>query len=54
MYAKWILSVLSAVFLCLAAVRLWRHGGRLAPATRAWLLVGIMFAAVSLWLWHTG
>jgi hypothetical protein len=52
--ARVILAVLAALFL-LAAVRRWaRNGRRPDPATRTWLLVALVFAAVAAWLqWHT-
>ena len=52
MAAKIILAVLSAVFLVAGAVRLLRDGGRIGPASKTWLLVGTIFAAVSIWLWR--
>lgn len=51
MAAKTILAVLSVVFLVAAVLRLRRDGGRIAPASKAWLLVGGIFGAVSIWLW---
>lgn len=49
--AKWVLAVLAVVFLALGALRLARDGGRLAPASKTWLIVGFVFALVSAWLW---
>jgi hypothetical protein len=46
-----ILAVLSAVFLAAAAWRLLRDGGRIGPASKAWLLVGGIFAILGGWLW---
>jgi hypothetical protein len=54
MSAKHVLTILSVVFLSLAARRILRDGGTVAPAVRAWLIVGGMFAVVSVWLWLTG
>jgi len=51
MLAKYVLSVLAVVFLGCAALSLRRPRG---PAARAWLLVGAIFAAVSVWLWFGG
>jgi hypothetical protein len=48
MPAKYIFAVLAAGFL-LAAVLGGLRGER-HPATRTWLLIGTIFAAVSLWL----
>jgi len=51
MSAKYILAVLSAVFLALAARnRLSRSDRRPRAQTRTWLLVGVIFAVVSGWL----
>ena len=54
MSAKYILSALAVIFLLAAFWRLMREGFRLAPASRAWLLVGLIFGAVSGWLWWLG
>ena len=43
-----VFSVAAVVFLSLAAVRLVHDGGRLAPASRTWLLVGAVFAVVAI------
>lgn len=51
MAAKYIVAVLALVFLALGFGRLARDGGRIAPASRTWLLVGAIFALVSAWLW---
>jgi hypothetical protein len=49
--AKHILGILSVVFLVLAGVRIARDGWRIMPASRTWLLTGIIFAVVSGYLW---
>jgi hypothetical protein len=49
--AKYILAVLAAVFLALAGLRILRDSGRITPASRTWLLTGIIFGAVSGYLW---
>jgi hypothetical protein len=51
MTAQRILAVMAVIFLLMAGLRAWRDG-RLGPAARTWLLVGLIFAAVSLWLWR--
>jgi uncharacterized membrane protein len=51
--AKYILGALSVVFLCLGGTRLARDAGRLGPASKTWLLIGVIFAAVSVWLWRS-
>lgn len=48
-----ILAVLAGVFLTAALWRLGRDGFKLAPSSRTWLLVALIFAAVSGWLWWT-
>ncbi len=53
MAAKYILAVLSIIFLFTGITRVIREGGRIGPASKAWLLVGGIFAAVSLWLWYS-
>lgn len=52
MAAKYILAALSAVFLVLAASRIARGGAASHPQTRTWLLIGVIFAAVSAWLFY--
>ena len=49
--AKYLLAVLALSFLVLGVGRLARDGGRIAPASRTWLLVGAIFGLVSAWLW---
>jgi hypothetical protein len=51
MAAKYILAVLAVVFLVLAGWRITRDGRRITPASRTWLLTGIIFAVVSGYLW---
>ncbi|MDB5976919.1 MAG: hypothetical protein JWR07_3679 [Nevskia sp.] len=51
MHARTILAILALVFLVAAALRLARDGGQIKPASKTWLLVGGIFAAVSGWLW---
>jgi hypothetical protein len=46
--AKYVVAALAVLFLCLGGVRLSRSGG--ASQARTWLIVGVLFAAVSLWL----
>jgi hypothetical protein len=52
MGAKYILAALSILFFVLAAGRLARGGGAAHPQTRTWLLVGVIFAVVSAWLFY--
>jgi hypothetical protein len=49
--AKYILAGLAVVFLVAALMRLSRGGGVSHPQTTTWLLVAVIFAAVSAWLW---
>ena len=48
MLAKYILAALACAFLLAGAYR--RSTGGPNPQARTWLLVGAIFAAVSLWL----
>jgi hypothetical protein len=48
--AKYILAVLAVTFLVAALIRLSRGGGISHPQTKTWLLVGVIFAVVSAWL----
>jgi hypothetical protein len=51
MQAKVILAVMAIAFLAAAAWRVRRDSGRIAPASKTWLLVAGAFALVSMWLW---
>jgi hypothetical protein len=48
--AKYILAVLAVAFLAAALMRLSRGGGISHPQTKTWLLIGVIFATVSAWL----
>jgi hypothetical protein len=48
--ARYILAALAVVFLAAALVRFSRGGGISHPQTKTWLLVSVIFAAVSAWL----
>lgn len=52
MAAKYILAALGALFLIAATIG--TATGRPPAQTRAWLLVGGIFAAVSIWLFSRG
>lgn len=54
MTAKYVLSLLSLVFLVAALWRIGREGFKLGPATRTWFVVAAVFGAVSGWLWYAG
>lgn len=49
MAAKYVLAVLSAVFLVAGARRAMASGPS-HPQARTWLLIAVIFGAVSLWL----
>ena len=48
--ARYILAIMGAGFLALAVWRITR-GGRIDPASRTWLIVAVIFLAVSGVLW---
>ena len=50
MASRYVLAVVSVVFLALAAGNLARGRGVSHPQTRTWLLAGVIFAAVCAWL----
>lgn len=54
MATKYILAALSVVFLILAISRMARSGGAAHPQSRTWLIIGIIFGAVSAWLFYQG
>jgi len=51
MPARYIFGCLALLFLVLGGVRVLREGGRIDPAARTWLLIALIFSAVSVWLW---
>jgi hypothetical protein len=48
--AKYILAVLSVLFLVAALLRLSSGDGTSHPQTRTWLIIAAIFGAVSAWL----
>jgi hypothetical protein len=52
--AKYILAVLAVAFLAAALMRWSRGGGISHPQTKTWFLIGVIFAAVSAWLFSRG
>jgi hypothetical protein len=48
--AKYILATLAVAFLTAALMRLSRGGAIRHPQTKTWLLISVIFAAVSAWL----
>jgi hypothetical protein len=50
MAAHYILGCLAVVFLVAAAAKSIREG-KLGPAARTWLTIGVIFALVSVWSW---
>lgn len=53
MAARDILGLLAVVFLILGGLRALREG-QVGPAARTWLMIGVIFGAVTLWTWLTG
>jgi len=53
MAAGFILGLLALVFLAAALWRLARDDFKLGPGSRTWLVVALIFGAVSGWLWWT-
>jgi len=51
---KYILAALSAVFIFMGGFGVFRDRGRLLSQSRTWLLIGVIFGAVSAWLFHQG
>jgi hypothetical protein len=52
MAAKYILAGLALAFLIAGAVRLVGGARGPTPQARAWLLIGVIFGAVSAWLFY--
>jgi hypothetical protein len=49
--AKYIFATLAFVFLAFGGARLVRDKGVVSAAARTWLLVGVIFGAVGVYLW---
>jgi hypothetical protein len=47
-----IFPLVAAVFLVLGTRRLYREGWRKSIAARTWIIVGMVFALVSAWVWY--
>jgi hypothetical protein len=50
MSAKYILLAVGSLFLIAAFWRFAASGWQVVPAVRTWLLIGVIFLAVALWL----
>jgi len=50
MAANYILGCLAVVFLALGGLRS-AHDGKVGPAARTWLMIGVIFGVVSAWVW---
>jgi uncharacterized membrane protein HdeD (DUF308 family) len=50
--AKYILAALAVIFLVLGLTRIARRGRRAHPQSRTWLIVAVIFGAVSAWLFY--
>jgi hypothetical protein len=48
--AKYILAVLAVAFLGASLIRLSRGSGISHPQTKTWLLIAVIFGAISAWL----
>ena len=45
-----IFPALAALFLCMTLLDVRKHGSKMTPAGKAWLRIGLIFAAVSAYL----
>jgi hypothetical protein len=52
MLTKYILGALATVFMVLAFIRMASGGAKAQPQARTWLLIGVIFTAVSAWLFY--
>ena len=48
-----IFPALAALFLCLALMDVRKHGSKMTPARKAWLRIGLIFAAVGAYLFFS-
>ena len=54
MATKYILLALAVLFFALAVRRIIRTGTLSHPQSRTWLIIAVIFAAVSAWLFSQG
>jgi hypothetical protein len=52
--AKVVLAAVGTIFLVLATLRIVRDRGQIMPASRTWLIIGIIFTGVGAYLWMSG
>ena len=52
MATKYILAALAAIFLVLGLARIGRHSQAAHPQSRTFLIIAIIFGAVSAWLFY--
>jgi hypothetical protein len=50
MTAHYVLGCLAVVFLALGGLKSAREG-KVGPAARTWLMIGVIFGVVSAWVW---
>jgi hypothetical protein len=50
MTTKYILAAVAIVVLAFALARIRRNAGRIDPAAKTWLIITVIFFAVSAWL----
>ncbi|MGH8239749.1 MAG: hypothetical protein ACREXP_22440 [Steroidobacteraceae bacterium] len=50
MATQHVLAIFAAIFLLFALARILRNAGRIDPAAKTWLIITVIFAAVSTWL----
>ncbi|MFL6601957.1 MAG: hypothetical protein ACJ8R9_11590 [Steroidobacteraceae bacterium] len=50
MTAQYVLGCLAVVFLVLGGLKSAREG-KVGPAARTWLMIGVIFGVVSAWVW---
>jgi hypothetical protein len=48
-----ILAIVAMLFLLFALARIFRNAGRIDSASRTWLLITVIFTAVSAWLFFS-
>ena len=54
MAARYILAALAVAFVAAAFMRFSRGAGISHPQAKTWLLIGLIFGAVSAWLFYRG
>ena len=51
MVTTYVIGVLGVVFLLVALLRLAKEHWKVGPASKTWLIIGVIFSAVAVYTW---